>query len=613
MVAIIPGHRTDSPPVGLTAAGAPEYSREPFCAGHLEGDMTDRRDAASTPAWTAPAPHHGDPLPAPAPGDLRFPDGFLWGAQTAPTQVEGGGLDNNMIEWAKGDPKRVADGSTPLPGLDHWNRLDADYADLAANGHNAHAFAIDWSRIEPVEGHFDQAAMDHYRREIEISRARGMEPIITLLHYAIPNWLVAKGGILNDQAPELFERFSRHVVEQVGDQVTWWNTLNEPNALAGMSYMEGAWPPGEKNVIHFFQAMGATLKLHAAGARAIRAVSAEHGREARISIAHNLRPIHPKQAHNPLDIVAAAVPDYIINRWFLNSVKAGRPKLGIGGSFLGLGDFKKIDGLKDSFDWVGLNYYTRNYMHVALPFLDNKKPKAAGTRRIKLKSAVAMTASVRPAESKSPLPSGILQMTPIRGEPQTTYPEDTTFDPDGLYEAAANVWGQFRKPIIITESGVPDTTTRAADGTLVDALRPRFLIDHAAVMRHLIDDGVPVIGYMHWTDWDNWEWVAGWQPKFGLFSFDPKTGLREAKYGASIFKTLAERNAVPESWLTAENRQSPVDRDPFSRGAALDAGIGSVRQSGLRRLHLPGRALRGVTPPQAPAPAAIPERVDLGL
>lgn len=501
------------------------------------------------PRWSTPGPHPGDPVPPRQPDDLGFPDGFLWGCQTAATQVEGGNLDNNFIAWVKQDPRRVADGSVPLPGLDHWNRLEQDYRDLQSDGHNAHAFTIDWSRIEPVDGGpFDQAAMDHYRREIQICRARGMEPVITLLHYAIPNWLAAKGGILADEAPARFERFCRYVTEQVGDQVTWWSTVNEPNALAGMSYGLGKWPPGQSSVFAFLRAMGRILRIHAAGARAIRAAQKQRGARAMISIAHNLRPMHPRNRWNPLDWLAAKIPDYFINRWFLNSVRRGRSLWGLGGPILGFFGFERIEGLKESFDYVGLNYYTRNYMHVPIPLLEKRDPA----------STVA----------------GFIEMTPVRNVAGDTYPTDNTYDPDGMYETAMNLWGQFHLPILITENGVSDLSHRAPDGTLVDDLRPRYIIDHAAVMHHLIARGVPIAGYLHWTDWDNWEWVEGWRPKFGLRSFDPVTGQREPKFGASIFRTLATRNAVPSAWLTAENRQSPWDRDRFAREAAEEAGMG---------------------------------------
>jgi beta-glucosidase len=460
---------------------------------------------------------------------MRFPHGFLWGAQTAPTQVEGGGIDNNMIEWAHSDSRRIRDHSVPLPGTDHFNRLEEDYAHLRLNRHSAHAFGIDWSRIEPREGVFDQVAVDHYKREIAICRANSMEPIVTLLHYAIPNWLTANGGVLAVDAPALFERFCRFAVDQVGDGVTWWSTLNEPNTLAGMSYMLGTWPPGEVSLGRFLKAMGATLRLHAAGARAIRSVQNARGRTSMISIAHNMRPMHPARRWNPFDWVLAKIPGYIVNQWFLNSVRQGRPMFG-----LAFGGDGPIEGLEGSLDWIGLNYYTRNTLAFA--------PISGDYLRL-------------------------ANLNAVRGRPATTYPTNNTYDPDGLYEAAMDLWEKFHLPMMVTENGISDLSELNRDGALVDQLRPRYLVDVAAVMHHLISAGVPITGYMHWTDWDNWEWTEGWHPKFGLFSFDPATGQRRDKFGATVYKTIAAHNAIPGAWLTAENRQSPADRESYSKQA----------------------------------------------
>lgn len=488
-------------------------------------------------------PYPGAPMPPVGPEDWPWPRGFLWGTQAASTQEEGGGtitpdgkkigdpIDNNFIEAVRKEPWHVADRSIPLPGLNEWNRLGEHIDELQALGCNADAFSIDWSRIEPVDGGpFDDQAMAHYLRKIDLDIANGLEPIITLLHYAIPQWLAEKGGILAPEAVERFERFSRYVVEKVGDRdIRYWNTLNEPNALAGMSYGMGEWPPFEKNPFKFFEAMGATLRLHAAGARAIREVQAERGKTAMISIAHNMRPFHPHHKWNPLDWLVAKIPDYTINHWFIDSVQAG--------GVIKPWGVEPIEGLKDSFDWIGLNYYVRDVM----------KFKVGGSR------------------------FGVAEVVRDPALPVTTYPDDNTYDPDGVYETLMDLWGQFHLPIMITEYGPCDTTHRAPNGELVDELRPRYLIDFAADLHHAMDRGVEVLGAMLWARTDNWEWTAGERPKFGLISFDWASGAREFKFSAKVFRRL--RLGVPAAWRTAQNEQNPVERDPYSRAAAERAGL----------------------------------------
>ena len=171
-------------------------------------------------------PRPGDPPPALTVGDLRFPSRFFWGAQTAATQVEGGTIDNDFTRWAE-TPGHISDGSKPNPGLDHWNRLEADYRHLAARGHNAHALTVAGARVEPQPEQWDLAALAHYRQEILIARRSAIEPMVTPLHFALPLWVADNGGITNPNAPELFARFVTKCAETFGDQVTWWNTLNE--------------------------------------------------------------------------------------------------------------------------------------------------------------------------------------------------------------------------------------------------------------------------------------------------------------------------------------------------------------------------------------------------
>ena len=177
-----------------------------------------------------------------------FPPGFLMGTATAATQVEGGGINNNITRWALSHEK---DGWIPFnPGLDHWNRIQEDYEHFAANGHNAHGFVIDWGRVMP-NGVFDSESvkvLEHYREEILTCRALGMEPNVTLMEYAIPNWLEDNGGLLNPDCPEYFREFTQHCLDYLGDVVTFWTTMNEPNTLIGAAYVGGLWSPGETSI-----------------------------------------------------------------------------------------------------------------------------------------------------------------------------------------------------------------------------------------------------------------------------------------------------------------------------------------------------------------------------
>jgi hypothetical protein len=233
---------------------------------HLR-DTAHLRDGWQTPSPVPPLTPV-DPRDPVAPGDMPLGDDFLIGTTNSATQVEGGGIDYDITRWAE-----THEGwGRPNPGLDHWNRIEEDYAKLADNGHNAHGLTIDWARIEPREGEFDEAAIEHYRHEIQTARANGIEPMVTILQYAIPPWLAAKGGYLSDDAPELFGRYAGKLAQELGDEVRYWKTMNEPNTLSGAGYLAGVWPPGETGPRPMMESMDAQLRMHAAAANAIRAV-----------------------------------------------------------------------------------------------------------------------------------------------------------------------------------------------------------------------------------------------------------------------------------------------------------------------------------------------------
>ncbi|MDA8597168.1 family 1 glycosylhydrolase, partial [Candidatus Pacebacteria bacterium] len=168
----------------------------------------------------------------------QFPNNFYWGAATASYQVEGGNYD---CDWAEA----AAEGKVPVAGklADHYHLYEKDF-DLAKElGHNAHRFSIEWARIEPEEGVFDEAEFEHYREVLRSLRARNLEPFVTLWHFTLPLWFSETGGFQRKDAPAVFARYTAKVVEAMGDLCTHYATINEPNVYATHGYLYGAWPP----------------------------------------------------------------------------------------------------------------------------------------------------------------------------------------------------------------------------------------------------------------------------------------------------------------------------------------------------------------------------------
>lgn len=168
----------------------------------------------------------------------QFPEGFLWGAATASYQVEGG-IENN--DWAKA----ARDGKVPPAGgaCDFWNRYESDFDIAKSLGHNCHRISIEWARIEPREGEFDEAAIEHYRKIITAMRDRRLKPFITLWHFTLPQWFAERGGFEHPDSPEIFARYCGYVARKFGNDSRHFATINEPIVFASNGWLRGTWPP----------------------------------------------------------------------------------------------------------------------------------------------------------------------------------------------------------------------------------------------------------------------------------------------------------------------------------------------------------------------------------
>ena len=200
---------------------------------------------------------------------VDFPKGFLWGAATSAHQVEG----NNHNDWSEWEKSEARIKALRVQGLntqeyisgqacDHHNRFRDDFDIAKSLGHNAHRFSIEWSRIEPEEGKFDEKEIQHYREVIKALRERGMEPFVTLWHWTLPVWFMDKGGFEKRRNTIYFVRFCERMAKEFGKDVKFWITINEPTVYTGMSYYAGIFPPQRKSVLMFRRVLNNLAKAH---------------------------------------------------------------------------------------------------------------------------------------------------------------------------------------------------------------------------------------------------------------------------------------------------------------------------------------------------------------
>ena len=402
-----------------------------------------------------------------------------------------GGIDNDWSAWERQQPSPIADGSDASRAIDHYARYRDDLRMLGTAAQNAHRFSVEWARVEPSPGVFDRAALDHYADVVDACREAGLEPVITLHHFTLPRWLADRGGVLAPDAPVLFARYAAACAAAFGDGVHWWVTINEPNVLATQGYVMGEWPPQQHSIPALFTALRSLLRMHAAAATALHSAAAPRGVPALVSIAHHERRQRPRSG--PLDRAAAAMPDYLFNRWLLHSCRTGRmlPPVGAG---------EVVAGLAGSLDYVGVNYYTEDVISF--------DPRAAGLLFARRWDDADL--------------------------PHTSF--GWAINPAGLRRALISLWREMRLPLLVTESGVADEH---------DELRPAYLVDHLNAVLDAVDAGADVRGYLHWTAWDNFEWAEGYTKKFGLWAVDRTTMERTPKPSAALYEEICRTRTVP--------------------------------------------------------------------
>ncbi|MBV8445601.1 MAG: glycoside hydrolase family 1 protein [Candidatus Dormibacteraeota bacterium] len=420
-----------------------------------------------------------------------LPGGFLIGCATAAHQVEGG-IDNDWSRWVAADRSVVKDGSDATLAIDHFSRFREDLADRGAMGHSAHRFSVEWARVEPQPGVFDPEALRHYRGVVTACRAAGMEPYVTLQHFTLPVWLAERGGLTAPETPWLFARYAGACAEALGDAVRFWLTINEPAVLAAMGHLLGNWPPRQASPASFLGALRGLLLMHAAGSTAIHTVAAGHGWDAAVSLAHHERPLLPATGHL-IDRAAAALPNWLFNRWFLEACVSGRvlPPVGAG---------ELVPGLSGSLDYLGVN----NYAHDSVHF----DPRARRTLFARIDADPSL--------------------------PHSSF--GWAIDAQGFRKVLVDLWQRYRLPIHVTENGVADTG---------DELRPRFIIDHLNALLDAVDEGCDIRAYLHWTAWDNFEWDQGYTQHFGLIAVDRDTMQRTPKPSAELYARICRTGVVP--------------------------------------------------------------------
>lgn len=191
-----------------------------------------------------------------------FPRGFLWGSATSSYQIEGGVIQNEWHSVYK--QGKMRDTADPAESANFWKYYEEDIVLMKQMNHRTFRMSVEWARIEPEEGCFDEDAIRHYRKIIVAIKEAGILPIVDLHHHSDPLWLIGQGGWLNRKTVLHLNRFARRVVSALGDLVNVWLTVNEPAVWAGGAYLLGLFPPYEKSLFKMLRCLNNFAQAHVA-------------------------------------------------------------------------------------------------------------------------------------------------------------------------------------------------------------------------------------------------------------------------------------------------------------------------------------------------------------
>jgi len=428
--------------------------------------------------------------------------GFLLGVATSAYQTEGGN-HNDWTAWEKGQYSdgrpHVADGATASRTADSWNLWREDVRALEQLGANVYRLGVEWSRLEPTEGAWDATAAAHYREillALRAARPHPIAPMLNLYHFTLPDWVVARGGWEWPGAPAAFAAFAARVADAFGDVVDEWCPLNEPNVYVTKGFLSADWPPGVRDPKRAARVLAQLLQAHGLAAAALRAhdrVDADgDGAAARIGLAHNVIVFDPASS-GPLDALVARIADRFYNLTVPEALATGRIRVALPMQ-ADLDEPAPLLKGEGRIDWLGVNYYTR---HVVRSHLSRQTPYE------------------------------------IVVDPRRPH-NDMGWEiyPEGL-ERMLEKLAPYGWPLLVSESGIADRAGTA---------RPGFIRSHIYALDRARAKGVNVIGYMHWSLMDNFEWSHGYEGRFGLYTIDfagDPTLARRPTPAVATFQELA--------------------------------------------------------------------------
>ena len=433
--------------------------------------------------------------------DIKFPRGFLWGAASAAPQIEGystaDGGGASVWDIYSHTPGKIDFGENGDVACDSYHRYAEDAA-LAANlGADVYRFSVSWARCDPLgDGNWNKAGFEYYGRVADECLRRGVQPVVTLYHWELPQAAEEHGGWLVPETAEAFARFAGRMAEYLRGRVKLYFTLNEPQCTVTMSYGDGSHAPGRVlDKAGQFRVLVNQQLAHGLAMRAVKAADPD----CTVGIVSTGRHCFP-DSESPEDIAAARLAGFDLaggdplftHNWLLDPIFYGSYPDCEGTEWAELAASvtpRELEIIHCPPEAIGYNIY------------HGKRVRAAG--------------------------GGYEFVPEYPGFPRTSLGWPIT--PEALDWSVRYLYERYPVPTYIAENGLACADVVSLDGRVHDPQRIDFLARYLAALSRAAAGGVDLRGWLHWSLTDNFEWSNGYYPRFGLVYCDYRTGERIPK------------------------------------------------------------------------------------
>lgn len=427
---------------------------------------------------------------------MTFAQDFFIGAATAAHQVEGNNIHSDY--WAQEHMIHTDFLEPSGDAVDHYNRYAQDIRLMAGAGLNAYRFSIEWARIEPEEGRFDDAEISHYLDMIHTCREHNIEPIVTLLHFTSPKWLISKGGWESDETPAYFARYVRRVMERLGKELHYVCTINEANmgiqvaAIAErykkqmMARMQSGQTDGTVQMGLNLEKMMANQEAAAKERMEIFGVPKTEGFTS------------PRTPHGDEIVMEAHKAARAVIRETAPHIQVGLT--------LSLHDIQPLPGGEEN----AAKEWADEFTHYLPAIAEDDFLGVQNYTRTRMDASGSL-----------PVPDGA-ELTQM----------DYEFYPEGLEHVIRKVSEDFKGTLLVTENGI---------ATSDDTRRGAFIETALSGVNACIADGIPVKGYFYWSLLDNFEWQKGYSMTFGLIAVDRSSQERTPKPSLDLLGSYCKR------------------------------------------------------------------------